>query len=511
MRLYTAIILLSVALSASSSPVTAGDNRAGLAHTTLSEMSVEDQNAALELSLTEVRRVLSRQGADAEFVGIHFDPVENFIVVDLATNYLPSKRDYLPKSLEEDLHAISTAILGLVENVLGMQIYGVTYTFDGLPLPHYFPNDFPPEESLEEELGSRHLLVRETAGIVLSAGHGYFRNFRTTPFQWTFQRDEHFGIQEDLVTLDLAASLANAFSARNVHFPLAVRSGSHGLHEPSGHPWREISARYYLQELLPEQKDIWNSLPGETDSWRREMDEDIRARPNYANFVGASGIISVHTNGDDSGLARGIRIYYQPGRSADRQLANHMLCYMEEIVRAQEDYEDFPVSPAAHAENHGENRLAQGIPAVIVENGFHSNPLDAAALADPVFREASMKGVEKGARLYEEGKPCRHFELEELDDIDQPWGVVGTLEIPFDGFPEFPVTVTVAQQSCGPVCSHHEITIEEKVDSPFTFPWLCDGAPPGYPPLPPLEFQVTAEDVDGVKTDPQSFVFTCGV
>lgn len=242
------------------------------------------------------------------------------------------------------------------------------------------------------------------------------------------------------------------------------------------------------------------------------MDEDIRARPNYANFVRASGIISVHTNGDDSGLARGIRIYYQPGRSADRQLANHMLCYIEEIVRAQEDYEDFPVSPAAHTGNHGENRLAQGMPAVIVENGFHSNPLDAAALSDPVFRQASMKGVEKGTRLYEEGKPCRHFELEELDDIEQPWGVVGTLEIPFHGFPEFPVTVTVAQQSCGPVCGHHEITVvEEKVDSPFTFPWLCDGAPPGYPPLPPLEFQVTAEDMDGVKTDPQSFVFTCGV
>lgn len=242
MWLYPAIILLSVALAAPSSPVRAGDNRAGRAHTTLIEMSVEDRNAVLELSLTEVRRVLSRQGADAEYVGIHFDPVENFIVVDLTTNYLPSKRGHLPNSLEENLHAISTAILGLVENALGLQIYGVTYTFDGLPLPHYFPSEFPSEEPRKEELGSRDLLGPGTADVVISAGHGYFRNFRTTPFQWTFQRDEHFGIQEDLITLDLAASLANAFSARNVHFPLAVRSGSHGLHEPSGHPWREIAA-----------------------------------------------------------------------------------------------------------------------------------------------------------------------------------------------------------------------------------------------------------------------------
>lgn len=511
MRLSNVIVVFSIALSIGLNPVAAGEKSDERTYTILAEIQPEDLSNVLELAEAEVRQGLHRQGAETQLNSVRMDVEQNQINIDLTKDYLPTGVDYVPGSLEEDLHAITVAVLGLIENTLGLQLYGVTYTFDGLPLSEYFPNDFPSKEQSQYKIESEAVASGGTNGVVLSAGHGYFRNFRTTPFQWTFQRDPYFSIQEDLITHELVNTLVGIFSERSIHSPVTVRSNSYKPHGPSGHPWYEMAARYYLEALLPSQKDIWNSLPNETISWRREMDEDIRARPKYANFIGAAGIVSIHTNGDPNPAPRGVRVYYETGRNADRELANHMLCYMKEIIQAQDDYEDFPVSSAAHSGMLGENRWAQGRRAVIVENGFHSNPLDAAALSDPIFREASMKGVEKGARLYEAGKPCRHFQLEELEDIDQPWGVTGILEIPFEGFPQFPVTVKVAQQNCGSVCGYHEVMVEEEVESPFIFPWYCDGAPPGHPPLPPIEFQVTAEDVDRVETDPKGFVFTCGV
>lgn len=60
-----------------------------------------------------------------------------------------------------------------------------------------------------------------------------------------------------------------------------------------------MAARYNLQEILPGQPEIWNSLPTATHDLR-EYDEDIRSRPLYANHLNATGLISVHTNGFES-------------------------------------------------------------------------------------------------------------------------------------------------------------------------------------------------------------------
>src|SRR3546814_4653386 len=66
---------------------------------------------------------------------------------------------------------------------------------------------------------------------------------------------------------------------------------SRSLHTPPGglYPWWKLAGRYYLQRLLPHNREIWNSLdrplPGRRHLWH--YDEDIRSRPLYANHIDA--------------------------------------------------------------------------------------------------------------------------------------------------------------------------------------------------------------------------------
>ncbi|MGO4611798.1 hypothetical protein AB4142_36225, partial [Variovorax sp. 2RAF20] len=74
-----------------------------------------------------------------------------------------------------------------------------------------------------------------------------------------------------------------------------ARRGGGGTHPDSMRPWYEMSARYHLKDLLPDRTDIWNHFANSTAS-DREVSDDIRARPYYANHLGVAGMLSIHTN-----------------------------------------------------------------------------------------------------------------------------------------------------------------------------------------------------------------------
>ena len=139
-----------------------------------------------------------------------------------------------------------------------------------------------------------------------------------------------------------------------------------------------MSSRYHLKALLPEHVDIWNSLPNDTNR-DREVREDIRARPLYANHLGVGGLISLHTNGNDNPAIRGLEVYYHEDKPQDRELAAQVLCSMKELIHAEPGYEDFPVRTAPSVGRHGENRIGT-MPSVLVEVAYHSNGEDSAAL-----------------------------------------------------------------------------------------------------------------------------------
>jgi hypothetical protein len=269
-----------------------------------------------------------------------------------------------------------------------------------------------------------------------------------------------------------------------------------------------MSTRYYLEDLLPERDDIWYTEPNSTAD-DREYDRDIRARPKYANDIGAAAILNIHTNGGPT-AARGTRVYHSTGRVFDQALGNSILCYMREIITAQDGYEDFIVGDASIASlDYGENTIAE-IPAVLVEVAFHSNPDDAAALLDPPFRTAAMKGVEKGYRLHGEGKPCTDFEITDIPDIGNrptPPGVYAALVAFFEGYPQSPATAEVEILSCPStvICEGgmYPVLVEF---SPAFIPFRCGGAPT-EPEV--ISFRTRLIDADNVKTEWDESNFTC--
>ncbi len=428
--------------------------------------------------------------------GVRVDRTSNLVIVELSKDYLPAGVANYSAELEDRLHRMTTGILWSIENELKLSAAGVSYIFDGQPLWFYYPEDFPDHKpNAKPPTKATH---GKNTPIIVSAGHGAYLFYGTSPSTWRYQRDAAFGIREDTMTQLLTDELADLLITRSGATVGFVRDFSTTAHTPSGLPWSDVAARYFLADALPARPDIWNSLPAATHDLR-ERDEDIRARPFYANDVGAQALLSVHTNGDGSPTPRGARIYHATGRSGDQAIANSMLCYMKEIIQAQDGYEDFPVAAASHSSTgHGENNHA-AVPAVIIETAFHSNPDDAAALQDPIFRTAAMKGVEKGYRLHMANESCTHYEIIDVPDVSAPWGGSAVVSIHYEGFPQYPVEVTIEDVACSVLCTPGGGMIASEWPSPIEVGFACHGdpdAPPGT-----AQWRVTFTDDDGVSTE----------
>ena len=332
--------------------------------------------------------------------------------------------------------------------------------------------------------------------------HGYY--WRVTDQVWALQRPtQSNGIYEDFITPVFVDPLKNHLFARSSVALIGLpRDQSTDAH-PSGYPWWQMAGRYYLKQQYPENPDIWHSLsaplPGPNhgpNKWH--YDEDIRSRPLFANFVGVDALFNMHTN---AGLpsASGTRAYVAENRPYDLALANNVLCRMMELIHAQGTYENFKVEDQARVDpGYGENNRAE-MPAMVLEVAFHTNASDAAALQDPVFVDAAMKGVEKGFRLQAEGKTCEPFEITGIPDVTIPRPGAITVPVNFQGFPFFPVTLTVEIVTC-PVgtCNGGTVVYSEQQDSPFQFQFSCTGST-GTTDI--YHWRSYLTDADGVKTN----------
>jgi N-acetylmuramoyl-L-alanine amidase len=254
--------------------------------------------------------------------------------------------------------------------------------------------------------------------------------------------------------------------------------------------------------------EICCSLPNAEDNLR-ERDEDIRSRPLYANHIGADSLIHLHSNASENATSRGARVYIQADRATDYAVASSILCSMREIIQAQAAYATFPVAAAPHVENLGENRLAS-MPSVIVETAFHTNPTDALALQDPVFRTAAMKGVEKGYRLHREGRACETLRITSIPANSGPHNTYIPINVYFEGNPQFPVrfdTVTIACPSGGWTCRNYSTSIANPAPSPLTFSVRC--VAPNTKPSATFGVRTVMVDADGVKSASFDHTYTC--
>ncbi|WP_312252396.1 N-acetylmuramoyl-L-alanine amidase [Stenotrophomonas sp.] len=331
--------------------------------------------------------------------------------------------------------------------------------------------------------------------VLVSASHGLLRVH--PGLEWKFQRPESNGLLEDLVTPAYAEELQVLLQERGGLVVHQARRDSGAIHPESERPWPQMSARYHLKDLLPERTDIWNHFATSTAT-DREVFDDIRARPYYANHLGVGGLLSIHTNADVPGVARGARVYYHASKPGDRLLADLALCYMKEIITAQDGYADFPVPAAGTAAGHGENSFAS-MPSVVVEVAFHTNPIDAQALQDPLFRAASMKGVEKGYRMFREGKGCVPLKADPIQGIQLPQGGSQQVDVVFEGYPQYPIELVTTNVGCPPgwACADGRVRIETPDAKPSKITLRYDSAGSA-----PVLWDTQVVDADGVKSAP---------
>lgn len=372
----------------------------------------------IEGEIAHLFELMQENGRDVrptDIRSVRLEPRDQSVHVDMGIALLRQSAVEMEPFLQQVNVIVHSAAEGIVA------IRDIHWYFDGKGIYEYFPDEKPQPPRP---------MPTATTDVVINAGHGwYLHNYPSDT--WALQRPFMFGVQEDLLTPEYASVLADLIAERSQMDTRFTRSQSTNLHTPSGNPWREVAARYHLEATLPNEPQIWD---GNTGHPNLHYGQDINSRPRYANFINAESMISIHTNGVENPSIRGARVYVAPNRPVDYARAQSMLCYMEEVIQAQDGYEDFIVSPFPHTENLGENTLAQ-MTAVLVEVAFHSNPDDAAALLDPTFRLASMKGVEKGYRLHKEDRPCTHLGWVGITDGSAAHGDYVVTYATFEGFP----------------------------------------------------------------------------
>lgn len=59
-----------------------------------------------------------------------------------------------------------------------------------------------------------------------------------------------------------------------------------------------------------------------------------------------------------------------------------------------------------------------------------------------------MKGVEKGYRLFAEGKTCEPLAITAANNSPQPDGKLSIVELDYKGYPEFPARLDIKILGC---------------------------------------------------------------
>ncbi|MCC8469554.1 N-acetylmuramoyl-L-alanine amidase [Xanthomonas phaseoli] len=347
---------------------------------------------------------------------------------------------------------------------------------------------------------------------MLSAGHGLYLDYPVgKPTEWLPQRPKPSnGITEDFITPIYVSEISSALTARGSQINKVLpRSESTATHTPSGEPWWKVAARYNLQALLPDHgPDIWATLPYDK-SKLREYNEDIRARPFYANYLGVDYMISVHTNASTNATSHGTTGWYHDGTYAapSRLLTSNILCSMKEIIQANAKYAEWTIDTVPRGvTNKGENTHAK-LPATIIKVGFHTNVADAVALQDPVFQKLAAKGVAKGIDINKDGKTCSTFKIDSIPTVTGPIGTPFDYKVNYSGNPTFPVVMHFETIKCasGWTCSSGTRTTSSG-GSPLTYQISCTGSNTTAGTFVARRWLV---DADGIKTAPVEHTYTC--
>lgn len=398
-----------------------------------------------------------------------------------------------------DLHrAIENRILTL-EGAGEINVF--EWTYGGRPLDEILRN----VEPTPAPLSRRKRAAEPTEAVIVAAGHGryYHHGYK----DWRPHREVSNGILEDDMTPKFARELSHYLRLLRFN-AVELRADWRGNHEPSGLPWGNLGARYFLEQWKPAlPQSIWHSLPAAMDPGR-ERREDILSRPLYANHVGADTIIHLHTNADTNSAISGLRVLIHPDRQASANLGKLALCSMKEMIHSIDRFKAFSVAKAPHVVNDKAENAKATMPSIIVETGFHTNPSDAELIKDTEFQRTSMMGLAKAYRLFKEGRECEEFKIENMADLIETVGKDAQMPVSLRGNPVYPLRIRYLPSRCyREPCTADSASIGDLNElGRFRIRRYCrrDDVEKG-----PIEYLVSVQDFWGARTEPKTFRLTC--
>jgi N-acetylmuramoyl-L-alanine amidase len=126
--------------------------------------------------------------------------------------------------------------------------------------------------------------------------------------------------------------------------------------------------------------------------------DDLQARSNVANDMGADIFISIHCNGSSSSAAHGTENWASSHDVLGQQLGQ----YVQQAVLEQTHQRD----RGAGVTDFYVVRWANA-PALLIETGFLSNPSEGAAIANPSWRQLYVRGIVNGVSRWWATNPLR--------------------------------------------------------------------------------------------------------
>ncbi len=300
------------------------------------------------------------------------------------------------------LHTIDLEVMKALYEITNLQGINIEYYFllYGKPLDKMLPQSTAPSSSASSD-PLQSINSVQGKSVVINPGHGYYTK---STGGWFLQRGYQYGIVEDFINLDLAIDL-NRFISASGGTPRPERQLNKGAgNHSSGKPWWQMDASEYVRSVGAP-ISVWKPLP-----YDNTYNHDIAARPEYANWIGASSMVSIHNNGGGSSACNGhgTETWYDTGNGYATQSKDLATAIHSKIIqRIREGWDpnwcDRGVKGANG--NYGENRRFRG-PAVLVELAFMNVQSDNSALQNSSFRAIAMAAINEGLVQYYGGVSC---------------------------------------------------------------------------------------------------------
>jgi len=232
--------------------------------------------------------------------------------------------------------------------------------------------------------------------ITIGPSHGRFWNGSG----WYWQRSDPCGfgeaVLEDTNSIRLCQFLYQYLTQDGaiVHVPRELNENT-CCHSATGLAWWKMAARYWLQH---------NGLPSYVwDSSTSDSNDDIRARPLFADYRGTNIYIACHTNaggGTGTETFRDTAMAYPAHEAASYTLATAVNTNVVNAIREMVDSSWANRGVKDSNGGFGEIRIPNQ-PAILIELAFHDHcTKDGVYLKDNFFRSVAEWGLYKGVCQY---------------------------------------------------------------------------------------------------------------